>query len=134
MATGIGTKIRRARERKRWSQRELAEHLGVNRKTVDNWENGRTQPASSIGALEDILGISLDDADEDSRSPPRELPADLQELMRQRVGEEMAAALIAHYGHLVSGRTAPAGGDCPPESAGKDQRTTGLARIARRRR
>lgn len=55
----IGTSIKRARERKRWTQRQLADALGVDRKTIDNWENGRTSPRSSIGALEAVLGISL---------------------------------------------------------------------------
>lgn len=55
----IGTSIKRARERKRWTQRQLADALGVDRKSVDNWENGRTSPRSSIGALEEVLGISL---------------------------------------------------------------------------
>src|SRR5215472_6703963 len=53
---GIGTSIRRARERKRWTQRQLAEAVGVDRKTVDNWENGRSRPRSSVGALERVLG------------------------------------------------------------------------------
>ena len=58
--TRIGTSIKRARERKRWTQRQLAEAVDVNIKTVDNWENGRTSPRSSIGALEEILGVSFD--------------------------------------------------------------------------
>lgn len=57
--TRIGTSVKRARERKRWTQRELAAALGVNIKTVDNWENGRTSPRNSIGALEEVLGVSL---------------------------------------------------------------------------
>ena len=56
----IGTKIKRARERKRWTQRQLADALDVNTKTVDNWEAGRTSPRNRIGALEEVLGISLD--------------------------------------------------------------------------
>jgi transcriptional regulator with XRE-family HTH domain len=55
----IAVKIKRAREIKRWTQQELADRLGVNRKTVDNWENGRTIPRSSIGALEHVLGVSF---------------------------------------------------------------------------
>lgn len=56
----IGTRIRRARERKRMRQRDLADALGVSRTTVDAWENDRSYPRSSIGALEEILGVSLD--------------------------------------------------------------------------
>lgn len=55
----LGSTIKRARERLRISQKELAAQLGVNVKTVDNWENGRTSPKSSLGALEEALGISL---------------------------------------------------------------------------
>jgi transcriptional regulator with XRE-family HTH domain len=61
MATepAIGTRIKRARERKRWTQKQLAELIGVSQKTIDNWENGRTEPKSSIGALEEVLEVSL---------------------------------------------------------------------------
>src|SRR5215469_774401 len=57
----IGPKIRRARERKRMRQQDLADALGVSRTTVDAWENGRAYPRSSIGALEHVLGIGLDE-------------------------------------------------------------------------
>ena len=55
----IGTKIRRARERKRMSQDELAAAVGVSRSAVNAWENDRAYPRNSVGALEDILGIDL---------------------------------------------------------------------------
>jgi transcriptional regulator with XRE-family HTH domain len=60
MATDIGTRIKRARERMRWSQQRLADALKVDRKTIDNWENGRTRPRSSVGAIEAVLGVRLD--------------------------------------------------------------------------
>jgi transcriptional regulator with XRE-family HTH domain len=55
----IGTTIRRARERKRMSQEELGAALGVSRSAVNAWENDRAYPRNSIGALEEILDISL---------------------------------------------------------------------------
>lgn len=55
----IGIVIRRARERKRWTQKDLANALGVSRQSVDSWENDRVWPRNSIGALEQVLGISL---------------------------------------------------------------------------
>lgn len=58
-AIRIGTAIRRARERKRWSQKDMADRLGVSRSAVNAWENGRAYPQNSIGALEELLGISL---------------------------------------------------------------------------
>lgn len=76
MATepAIGTRIRRARERRRWSQQRLADELQVNRKTIDNWENGRTSPRSSIGAREEVLGVRLDGEPE----PPPGISDDLR--------------------------------------------------------
>jgi transcriptional regulator with XRE-family HTH domain len=64
MAAGeIGTQIRRAREIRRWKQRDLAEALGVGLRTVGSWERGEAVPRSSIGALEAVLGISLSDSE-----------------------------------------------------------------------
>lgn len=62
MATesSLGTRIRRARERKRMSQQDVADALGVSRSAVNQWENDRAEPRSSIGAIEDLLGVNLD--------------------------------------------------------------------------
>ena len=56
----IGHKIKRARERMRQTQEWLAGQIGVSQKTIDNWENDRSYPRSSIGALEEILGPLTD--------------------------------------------------------------------------
>lgn len=54
-----GLMIRSARERLGWTQKDLAEHVGTGHKTVGNWERGRTSPRNRIGALEEVLGITL---------------------------------------------------------------------------
>lgn len=53
--TQLGRLIRRARERARLTQRDLAEAVGVDRKTVGNWESGTSSPRSSMGRLEAVL-------------------------------------------------------------------------------
>lgn len=53
--TGLGQQIRRARERARLTQRELAKAIGVDRKTIGNWESGLSSPRSSLGRLEAVL-------------------------------------------------------------------------------
>lgn len=58
----IGTKIRQARERLHWLQRDLAAAVGVDVKTVSNWEHDRAYPRNRIGALEKALGITIYDA------------------------------------------------------------------------
>lgn len=55
----IGTTIRRARERLRLRQQDVARKLGVSRTTVDAWENDRAYPRNSIGALEELLDVNL---------------------------------------------------------------------------
>jgi ribosome-binding protein aMBF1 (putative translation factor) len=68
MATGteLGTRIKRARERRHWRQADLARAIRVDVKTVGNWERGQTIPRNRIGAIEETLGISLTE-DRDDR-------------------------------------------------------------------
>lgn len=55
----LGLVIRRARERRRMTQQQLADAAGVSLRTVSNWELGHHVPRNRTGVLEDILGISL---------------------------------------------------------------------------
>jgi DNA-binding XRE family transcriptional regulator len=75
--TPIGLKIKRARERLRITQEELARAVDVSQKTIDNWENDRSYPRSAIGALEAHLGPLTepipDAAAERASSPPPDL-------------------------------------------------------------
>jgi transcriptional regulator with XRE-family HTH domain len=122
MATepAIGTRIKRARERKRWSQQRLADELHVNRKTVDNWENGRTEPKSSIGALEEVLGVSLDSAPEEPKTATPEELEKLRDHIREVLGEEsdLEAALDARISGKPSSRNAGGAGGRPSRRAG----------------
>src|ERR1044071_6878196 len=97
MATEIGTRIKRAREHKRWTQRQLADALQVNVKTVDNWENGRTSPRSSIGALEEVLEVSLSGEEAEAESViDREFgdrAGDFRELMADVYGDDAGRKL-----------------------------------------
>lgn len=121
-----------------WTKAELSDRSGVARTTIDNWERNLRRPqAKSVNSVADALGIPreralrlagvISEAAEADRSPPRELPDDLKEHMREVVGDEMASALIAAYEQLLRGRGRPTGGAAsrPPESGGKDQRTAG---------
>lgn len=55
----IGTRLRRAIERKRMDQADVARALGVSRSAVNAWVNDRTYPRNAIGALEELLGVDL---------------------------------------------------------------------------
>jgi DNA-binding XRE family transcriptional regulator len=87
----LALRIKRARERAGLKQWQLAERVGVNRKTVDNWENARTAPKSSMGALEAVLG-SLGGGEPDPREEElRVLSAGLvaEGLLDPAVAEQM---------------------------------------------
>jgi ribosome-binding protein aMBF1 (putative translation factor) len=66
MASGdLGIRIRRARERRGWTQQELAANLArqqqrpVGVRSVGRWERGEAVPRNAIGALEEVLGVDL---------------------------------------------------------------------------
>lgn len=69
----LGTRIKRARERMRWSQQRLADELGVGVRSVGSWERGETVPRNAIGALEEVLGVDLTgDAQPEAYTDPDE--------------------------------------------------------------
>jgi len=55
----VGLLIQRARQRKRMTQQDLADVLGVSRPTVTNWERDTHFPARYAGAIEAALDITL---------------------------------------------------------------------------
>ena len=58
----IGKFIAESRKKKKLTQAELAEKLGVTDKSVGNWENGRNMPDLSLfKPLCDELGITIND-------------------------------------------------------------------------
>jgi len=55
----IGAILRAARQSLGLTHAEVAERVGVDRKTVSNWENGRQQPTRHLVQLENVLGVRL---------------------------------------------------------------------------
>ena len=53
-----GARILEARKQKGFSQRELAELLGITVQAISQWENNRTEPTGRLRRLADILGVS----------------------------------------------------------------------------
>jgi transcriptional regulator with XRE-family HTH domain len=104
-AESLGTRIRRARERKRWSQQKAAEALGVALRTYGSWERGETTPRSSIGALEEVLGVSLTDHAEPQ--DPKEL--ELREALSWMDRDEIEQVVYAYRQRRDRGRLRPAG-------------------------
>lgn len=92
-ASALGDRLRSLREQRRWTQRQVADALGVSVKTVSNWESGRNDPRSSIGALEKLFGANLSGVGVEVE------PADLVEVaLRQSVLVEWRQdAVLSEY-------------------------------------
>ena len=62
MEYDIGSKIKAARLKKKMTQEQVAELLGVSRQTISNWENEKSYPdIISVIELSSLYSISLDD-------------------------------------------------------------------------
>jgi putative transcriptional regulator len=48
LADGLTNRVREAREWKGWTQAELAERIGVSRKTINTIENGIFVPSTTV--------------------------------------------------------------------------------------
>lgn len=58
----IGEFIQRSRKEKGWTQKELAEQIGVSDKTISKWENGNSVPDTGIlTSLCEVLEISVNE-------------------------------------------------------------------------
>jgi transcriptional regulator with XRE-family HTH domain len=87
IAAMTGDEIRAARERKGWTQEELAERLRVGPRTIGNWERGATVPKNRAGMLREVF------ADEPARTDPIRGASDaelLAELMRRTATRDRA--------------------------------------------
>lgn len=85
----LGTRIRRARERARLSQDELAKLVDASRRAVGDWENDRRKPRNRLGALEQVLGVNLGEEEEQVR------PISTQ--TRQEIEDRAPSAAVAAY-------------------------------------
>lgn len=99
----FGTQFKRARERRHLTQLEAADRLGVDRKTVDNWEHDRTYPRSRLGAIYEWAPELAEDVDPDEA----ELRGALQRLQERGLKDLNSAgveAMLELYRELRSRR------------------------------
>jgi transcriptional regulator with XRE-family HTH domain len=103
-AVTLGEEIRRARELKGLTARELATILGVAENTIGNWENDRTLPRGKMARIRQVLDMEDPDAEDDSPSLAEASNLELIVEMSRRLGVSLDAA-------AEHGRTFP---DVPP--------------------
>jgi len=120
MAADIGMRIARRRQQLRLTQEELAARLGVSKSTVANWERNKHFPKRKQGAVEEVLGFSLDEPPPVPAVPPRlvetiraTLPLEDQERAIEALRRELAGEP-----HAPTGPGGAAGSYDPPRRAG----------------
>lgn len=58
----FGERVKAEREKKDWSQAELAEKIHVSRQSVSKWETGKSLPSIEVLIdLSDLFGITIDE-------------------------------------------------------------------------
>ena len=54
----LGRNIRKARLKKGWTQKQLAEAIGVKHNSISDWENGKSKPyADTLELIMGVLGV-----------------------------------------------------------------------------
>lgn len=117
-----GDEIRRRRELANMSQKELADALGVDTKTVNNWENARSTPRNATSRIKKLLP-------EEPVSPglgiyeDTELLAELMTRALSRGKKQRVPALrpVPDRPDFPDGQPLAARSE-PPQDAGHDQR------------
>lgn len=60
----FGQRIRQCRQQKGWTQTQAAKIMGVQRTSLNRWENGHETPSGeNIAKLSDHLGVSIGSAE-----------------------------------------------------------------------
>lgn len=96
----LGQQIRRARERRGWTQQRLALEIGVGARTIGGWERGESVPMNRMGKLEEVLGIGQR-MEPNGAEPAADLAAvDLSQLSMD-VAEACADALLIAVGQAL---------------------------------
>lgn len=115
----LGTRIRRARERKRLKRPDVAAALGVSLKTIDNWENDRALPRDSLGALGELLGEDFYKPEDAERAPP--VPPAIAESVRLAEGltDEDRARVLEAIAATLRGDPPPTGPGAADPSPGE---------------
>lgn len=92
----IGKRIKTARERKGWTQMDLANEASVSMSTVQRWERGDLPPVRELIRLAGVLKIEPEQLVEIAPTPEAQIAAAMAALQGEvAVVREMVAKLLA---------------------------------------
>jgi PAS domain S-box-containing protein len=89
----VGRRIARARKEAGLTQEELAERVGVTRRSIQGWEAGAIAPYRHLDELAAALGRRREwlVAEEPANDLPHGMPAEVKAVLRSLIREELAA-------------------------------------------
>jgi transcriptional regulator with XRE-family HTH domain len=74
----VGTRIRQARRNAELTQEELADIVGVHKRTIENYERAQTKPFEHINEIAEATGSSVQEL---LHGEPAPTPQEIQELV-----------------------------------------------------
>lgn len=75
----LGTKIKLQREKKNWSQQELADQIHISRQSISKWEQNKALPSiTNIVMMSDLFNISLDELMKDDEMLVEKIDAQIK--------------------------------------------------------
>lgn len=75
----LGTKIKVQRERKHWSQQELADQIHISRQSISKWEQNRALPSiTNIIMMSNLFNMSLDELMKDDATLAAQMDAKMK--------------------------------------------------------
>jgi PAS domain S-box-containing protein len=92
----VGRRIAQARKEAGLTQQELADRVGVTRRSVQGYESGAIAPYRHLDRLAEVLGRSREWLVSDGTGDvPAELKAELRDLIREELLETLGQAAVA---------------------------------------
>lgn len=90
----LGTKIKLQREKKYWSQQELADQIHISRQSISKWEQNKALPGiTNIVMMSDLFNISLDELMKDDEMLVKKMDAQMK--IARSLRNIMISVLIA---------------------------------------
>lgn len=90
----LGTKIKVQREKKNWSQQELADQIHISRQSISKWEQNKAIPSiTNIVMMSNLFNISLDELMKDDEILVKKMDAQMK--IARSLRNIMISVLIA---------------------------------------
>lgn len=99
----IGTRIAALRDKRGWTQEQMAALLEISRASLSHYEKGRREPDSeTLTKIADVFGVSIDYLVGRTHDPYAAMEQDVRQLVDEL--ELSDAELLERYAFTIDGR------------------------------